>query len=280
MSDSEVPQEVREILVGFGLLGAGANIVMQLARLPVGHGVVESRVHSGRGDLHPLKRFRTTTAYLAVALLGTDDERRAYRSEVNRSHREVHSRLGDPVEYDAFDPELQLWVAACLYKGSEDIYRLMHSDPDPEALDRLYAYSSRLGTTLQVRADMWPADRAAFAAYWNEQAARIEIDELTREYLLGIAEQRFVFAPLGRWGAPGARLVAPAARFFTTGFLPDEFRAELGLDWSARRQRLFERSTRMLAAVNVRLPEILRAAPYNLVLWDTRRRIAAGRPVV
>lgn len=33
-----------------------ANVVMQLANPAVGHGVVESRVGRGRGDLRPIKR--------------------------------------------------------------------------------------------------------------------------------------------------------------------------------------------------------------------------------
>lgn len=276
----DVPAEIREVLVGFGLLAAGANVVMQLARLPVGRGVAESRVDSGRTDLHPLKRFRTTTAYLAVAMLGTEEDRRGYRQEVNRSHRDVHSRPGDPVQYDAFDPALQLWVAACLYKGAEDVYRIMHPDPDPDALDRIYRYSSRLGTTLQVREEMWPASREAFAEYWREQAALIEMDDVTRAYLLGIADQRFLFGRLGRWGRPGARLLAPIATFFCAGFLPPEFRDELGLSWSAREQARFERVTARLARVNARLPSVIRELPYNWVLWDTQRRLAAGRPVV
>ncbi len=280
MPDPDVPAEIREILVGFGLLAAGANVVMQLARLPVGHGVADSRVDSGRADLHPLKRFRTTAAYLAVAMLGTEEDRRGYRHEVNRSHRHVHSQPGDAVQYDAFDPELQLWVAACLYKGSEDIYRIMHPDPDPAALDRIYQYASRLGTTLQVREEMWPADREAFAAYWREQSALIEMDDVTRNYLLAIADQRFLFTRLGRWGERPARMLAPTATFFCAGFLPPEFRAELGLTWSERQQQKFERATRRLARVNARMPRPLSEFPYNIILWDTQRRLAAGRPVV
>ena len=90
---------------------------MQLSLLPIGRGVAESRVEAGRLDAHPVKRFRTTVGYVAIALLGTEEERVAVRREVDRSHRPVHSMASDPVLSGAFDPDLQLWVAACLYRG-------------------------------------------------------------------------------------------------------------------------------------------------------------------
>jgi uncharacterized protein (DUF2236 family) len=68
---------LEESLSGIGLAAAGANVIMQVSMLPVGHGVASSRVDSGRVDEHPIKRARTTLAYLAVALLGTEDERSA-----------------------------------------------------------------------------------------------------------------------------------------------------------------------------------------------------------
>jgi len=94
-----------------------ANVVMQLAHLPVGRGVAESPVESGRVDKHPVKRTRTTMSFLAIATLGTEEERRGLRHEINKQHRQVRSKPDAEVAYNAFDPELQLWVAACIYVG-------------------------------------------------------------------------------------------------------------------------------------------------------------------
>src|SRR4051794_24464091 len=51
-----------------------ANVIMQLAHLPVGRGVAESPVESGRVDKHPVKRLRTTMSFLAIAILGSEEE--------------------------------------------------------------------------------------------------------------------------------------------------------------------------------------------------------------
>lgn len=275
------PPELRDLLCGTSLLAGGANVIMQLSRLPVGHGVARSKVESGRVDKHPVKRLRTTSAFLVVALLGTEEERLALRAEINRAHTLVRSDPGDPVAYNAFDPELQLWVAACLYKGIEDIYALLYGAADRDRLDNhLYPYAKRLGTTLQVTEEMWPADRAAFEAYWNKGVADIEMDDLTRAYLLTVADLSFLVAPLGILGAPLRPLLRPIGRFFALGFLPEPFRQELGLAWSDRRQRRFDGVMGVAFGVTRKLPRPVRQFPLNFYLWDTRRRIRRGRPVV
>lgn len=277
-----VPDEVADRLYGLGLAAGGANVVMQLARLPVGHGVAKSTVDSGRVDKHPIKRLRTTTAYLVIAALGTRDERLALRKEINRVHAQVRSEPDDPVAYDAFDPELQLWVAACLYKGYEDVIEIVEGAPPHRAVVDavLYPHARRFGTTLQVPAELWPEDRDAFEEYWRDGVASIEMDDITRRYLTGIVDQRALLAPLGPIGRPLTPVLARIGRFTTLGFLPPEFRAELGMDLTDRQLRAHRRVFRTLGWVQQRLPRPLRQFPFNAYLWDTRRRLRAGTPVV
>lgn len=262
----------RPYMDGVGAMLAGtANVIMQLAQAPVGYGVLESKVDSGKVTLHPVKRFRTTFTYLSVALLGTAAEREAYRQAVNGSHRLVRSDASSPVRYNAFDPELQLWVAACLYWGTVDLYERLHG-PVPEAdADALYEFCARYGTTLQVRPEMWPADRAAFARYWDENVETISIDEPVRDYLLGLITARHLPRPLR---------AERFSRFVTTGFLPPRFRDEMKLPWTEHDQRRFDRMLRRLGAVLRRLPGPLRRVPFNVLIRDLRRRRRLGRPLV
>lgn len=268
------PGTLGDLMDGIAPLAAGsANVVMQLSWLPVGRGVAESRVDSGRVDKHPLKRLRTTLSFLVIAVHGSEQERIALRREINRAHAQVKSRPGDPVAYDAFDPELQLWVAACLYKGMEDTYTWLHGTPDAATLESIYRHGARFGTTLQVPEGAWPADRAAFQAYWEAGLKRIELDDVTRAYLQRLATLRFLPMPF-------SVALGPLNRLLTLGFIEPEFRAELGLPWSERDQRLFDLLTEIAAATNRRLPRLVRRVPLNLYLWDVRRRLHTGRPVV
>src|ERR1700678_1452022 len=169
--------ELDDTLMGMALLLGPANVIMQLARPGVGYGVMESRVESGRIDLHPIKRARTTFTYLAVAMAGTDTQKAAFRRAVNRAHAQVYSTADSPVEYNAFDPDLQLWVAACLYKGGVDFYRTFVGEMDEQDAERHYREGMVLGTTLQVPPEMWPPDRAAFDRYWQKTRAKGPISE-------------------------------------------------------------------------------------------------------
>ncbi|MET7771720.1 oxygenase MpaB family protein [Nocardia sp. NPDC005366] len=256
------------------LLGGPANVVMQLSRAPVGRGVIESTVDSGRFDLRPRKRGKTTLTYLAVAMLGTDEDREAFRSAVDTSHRQVRSRPGSAVKYNAFDPNLQLWVAACLYKGTLDSLTFLRGGIDDEVADELYQESARFGTTLQMPPQMWPSDRAAFAQYWEAGLAEISIDDEVRRYLL---EQ---VIDLGPYSRVERVLLRRINRFFTTGYLPQRFRDELGLRWSPRRQRIFEVTMRVIGAVCFVLPERFRLYPFETHLRDMRRRREQGKPLV
>jgi len=177
-------------------------------------------------------------------------------------------------------PELQLWVAARLYRGTEDVYRLLHGNPSAASLDVLYRHCRRFGTTLQVSEERWPGDRSEFDAYWSRSVAEIEVDDVTRPYLIDIANLAFLEPPLGLLGASIARTVGPFNRFLTTGFLHQAFRDELGLPWDRRRQRAFDALTGAGAAVTRSMPPSLRALPFNAYLLDFRRRLRSRRAVV
>lgn len=264
-------------LMGVALLAGPANVIMQLARPGVGYGVLESRVESGRVDLHPIKRARTTFTYLAVASQGSDEQKAAFRRAVNRAHAQVYSTEESPVKYNAFDRDLQLWVGACLYKGAVDVYRLFVGEMDDETAERHYREGMALGTTLQVPEDMWPKDRAAFDRYWQESLDKVHIDDTVRQYLYPIAAARVrgvkLPGPLQRWSDNFSLLI-------TAGFLPQRFRDEMRLDWNDKKQRRFDRLMGVLRVVNGLMPRFVRQFPFNVLHKDLDWRIRTGRPLV
>ena len=235
--------------------------------------MLESRVESGQIFRRPLKRTRTTLTYLAVAMVGTAEEKRAYRQAVNQVHAQVYSTPQSPVQYNAFDPDLQLWVAACLYWGFADTLRLLRGPPDPASAAILYARAATLGTTLQVPPERWPADLAAFQDYWQQALARVEIAPAVRTYLTDVADLKFM-----PWVI--SRSLGPLNRFITAGFLPPPVREQMHFAWGDRQQKKFERLMAAVAVINRCLPRVVRQLPFLLVLWDFRRRLRRGAPLV
>jgi uncharacterized protein (DUF2236 family) len=253
--------------------GAAANVVMQLALPGVGRGVVESKVDSGNILKHPWKRLRTTSQYLAVAVFGTDADRTALRAAIDGAHRQVVSAPQSPVRYNAFDRDLQLWVAACLFVGLEDTYLLLRGEMTAEQADQFYRSAWTLGTTLQVTEDQWPPTRADFDAYWTQACAQVAMDDDVRRYLLDLIDLRMINALL-------AFPFRPLQRFLTAGFLAPVFRDAVGVRWSPARQRLFEWLFRQVAFANRFLPPFIRQGGSHLLLADVRTRVRGHRPLI
>lgn len=267
-------KDPRDFMDGQAVFYAGtANTIMQLGWPEVAYGVMESSVASGSVMTVPKKRLRTTVTYLAVAVLGTEVERAAYRDAVNQQHRHVRSGADSPVEYNAFSRDLQGWVAACLYYGSRDFFERLHGPMDADTAEWFYEHHTRFGTTLQVRREDLPADVAAFEVHWKESLGRVSYDQTTRDYLNGLLDLVFLD---DKQRARHARF----HRWVNTGILPPEFREALGLTWTTQDEARLHRLLQKTGRRNRRAPRTLRNFPINYFLWDFRIRRALRRPLV
>lgn len=271
-SAKDLDKAIRGCIDSVGLISGVANTIMQLAYPGVGHGVMESPVESGSIIHHPIKRARTTLAYLSVALFGTREEKLAYRSAINKAHAQVKSTANSPVQYYALDPKLQLWVAACLFWGLLDVYEKIHGPMSPKDQERLYQMAKPLGTTLQVRDSMWPENIDAFWTYWNETLETIEIPEDVRNWLMQLVTLSFV-SPLAQ------KLLGSSAKLLTAGFLHPRIREQMGLRWTPKHEHRFNRIIRIIAAVNNPMPRVIRQLPGLFLMWDFRRRLKKGMPL-
>ncbi|MFT4199242.1 oxygenase MpaB family protein [Gordonia sp. (in: high G+C Gram-positive bacteria)] len=254
-----------------GTFSGIANVIMQLANAPVGRGVVESTVESGSAFKHPIKRARTTITYLAVAAAGTPEDRRAYREAVNTVHRQVRSTAESPVKYHAMDPALQLWVAACLYKGWEDTARLYGRRGD--VTEEAYRQGAVMGTTLQMPHEMWPATRAEFQEYWDETVADIEMDDEVRDYLTRLAR-------VENLGPVVSTLFGWFSETMTIGFLPPEFRDLMQMRQSTAQRAFFEAYNAAGRVASRIVPQPVQVFPFRLLLLDVRLRRRLGLPLV
>ncbi|GFG68700.1 oxygenase MpaB family protein [Mycolicibacter senuensis] len=265
--------DITEALDFWSAAAAAANVVMQLSVPGIGYGVVESRVESGALMEHPWKRLRTTAQYMAVAILGTDSERAAYRDAVNVAHRQVRSTDSSPVKYNAFDRDLQLWVAACLFVFYEDTFELLRGKMTPEQAENFYQQARPLGTTLQVTEDQWPASRAEFDSYWNATCQTLDLDDVVRDYLMRLIDLKMV-NPVFRV------MFGPLLRFLTIGFLAPRFRELLGVEWSKTEQRQFENLFLFVSFVNRFIPRFIRTFSYRVLMGDVRYRIRRRKALI
>ena len=220
-----------------------------------------------------MEAARTTFQYLAVAILGRPRDRAAFREAVNSSHRQVKSTPDSPIRYNAFDRELQMWLAACLFIGLEDTYQLLRGEMTAEQAEQFYRSAWTLGTTLQVTEDQWPTTRADFDIYWNDACRRVAIDDQVRAYLQDLLSLQMINPAL-------ALPFRPLLKFLTVGFLAPVFRDAMGMQWSGFKQRQFERLFLLVAFVNRFLPVFIRQGSSYVLLADVRRRVRDHRALV
>ena len=141
----------------------------------VASGSWESKVESGSLMHHPRNR-RTTTQYLAVAVLGSEEERAAFREAVN-TRTGMHSGFGKPVKYNAFNKEPR-------YGRRMLVHRLRGHPPAAARGDdrgEAEASTSRQTTGHHIAGaglDV-AATRADFDHYWNVGCERVVIDDKT-----------------------------------------------------------------------------------------------------
>jgi uncharacterized protein (DUF2236 family) len=241
------------------LAGGGAALLLQLANPAVGRGVAEHSDFANR----PLSRLTGTLTYLTVTVYGTPEEARLVARRVGEAHAPVRS-----ANYDARDPELQLWVAATLYDTAMRVHELAFGPLDDEAAETLLADYAVIGTALGVPHALWPADRAAFAAYWSAAVGELRVDEPARR-----VAQQLLHPVTGPWWL---RLAMPTARVITAGLLDEPLREAYGLHHDPRR---FARFVRFAQGVYPRLPRRWRQAPKRWVLRRFRRLSRAASRV-
>lgn len=229
------------------VLGGLAAILLQLAHPVVARGVAANSSFAQ----NPLRRLRHTLAYVYAVQLGSADQHAMAARRVDAAHTRVAG---------ARDPGPQLWVAATLARTGVQVHELLHGPLPAELADEIHTASADLGMSLQLPADAWPADRAAFDRYWDATLPTLEVGDEAR----AVAAELLAARAAPWW----LRLTLPAAREFTAVLLPPALRAAYGLPEHPRRQALVVGVLRVLVRV---APRRLRELPA--------RRLLAGAAV-
>jgi uncharacterized protein (DUF2236 family) len=250
--------EMRAVAREAALLAGGARaILLQVAHPAVGRGVAEHSDFTAR----PLDRLRATLTYVYCVTFGAPEEIAAVAAKVTAAHRNVTG-----AGYRATDPELQLWVAATLYDTALLVYQELFGPLDDAVADEVYRQYAVLGTALQVPAGRWPADRAAFGAYWQEMIDSLEVSDDARRVARDL---------LNAEGAPLVfKAARPVNRFLTTAWLPEPIRRQYGLGWGTNQQRLYDVAMKVGGPVYRLVPAPIREVPKTWYLRDMRKRLA------
>ncbi|MZD09521.1 DUF2236 domain-containing protein [Streptomyces sp. SID5785] len=248
-----------------------AAFVLQVAHPAVAAGVDEHSVFRtdpwGRGA----RSLKSVLLWVYGGEAATEEGRR-----LRRVHRTVRGTGPGGRPYHALSPDLYAWVHATGYPVARYARRYFARPFTAEEDERFYAEWLMVGRILGIEDRDMPGSTAAFWPYYRRMLAEeigpnAVVAELT-------SKDRALPAPPGavRLVWPVLRpLVVRGLRFLTVGLLPPEARGALGLDWSARDERVLRRVAVPVRWIVPRLPERLR---YLGVARQARadRRLRAG----
>lgn len=222
---------------GVLVLGGAAAILLQLADPVVAHAVA---AHSSFAR-DPMRRLHNTLRYVYAVGLGSEAQVRVVAAAVDRRHRGIPG---------ASEATHQLWVAATLYEIGRSVHERVYGPTASDVADEIYRANARLGTTLQLPPGDWPADRSAFARYWTDSVAALQVGDEAR----AISHELLHSRAIPWWTRPAMPLV----RVLTAGLLPDPVREAYRLP---HRPRRFRAAIALVRAVTRVTPRRLRELP-------------------
>jgi uncharacterized protein (DUF2236 family) len=217
----------------------------------------------GQGVLDHSVFFSDTSARIKRSLppifktvYGSDDDNTG--RQVRDFHHQIKGEMPSGAKYHALDPDTYFWAHATfveqvLYFANTFVKRLTDAEKE-----QIYLESKTWYRRYGVSERPMPADYQEFEKYWEHMMERVMVAHPTAKYGVGYVTKGFPcpkgVSPLV-WRAV-APVFNPLAAFLTTGGMPPRGRVLLGLPWSERQERRYQR----FAAV-------WRSRPIN-VLWD------------
>jgi uncharacterized protein (DUF2236 family) len=258
------PELIQKIVQEGVLLGGGAAaILLQVANPGVGKGVDNHSNFAYR----PLDRLRTTMTFVYCMTFGTPEEKRQVVEMVHRAHAAVKG-----ADYDANDPDLQLWVAATLYAVAIEMYEEIFGEMDAATAERIYREYAVLAVALRVRPEQWPADRKAFWVYWDQKIATMEITDSAKRVAAELLNNKHL--PLY------FRVLMPWVRLITAELLPARIRDAYGLKTNKTRRAAQKATVSFARATYPFMPKFVRTFPKRYYLKDMRRRLQSMEKVI
>jgi uncharacterized protein (DUF2236 family) len=252
----------REVTVLFG----GARAVLMQAAHPL---VIAGARETGFYERNPWKRLQRTLILTYTITFGTKEEARAAAERIN----EVHARVKgiDPVTgtpYHGLDPELLLWVHACLVDSALLFERLTVGRLDDRGRQRFHEEQMLAAEMVMVPRSIIPPTVEDLRAYIDRVVAsgELRVTEAARK-----VAALFHDPPRDAQWRPVLKGVSRLA--FAT--LPDPLRELYGVRLTPTTELATRGAFWAIRALRPALPPRYRfIAPYQE--WRLRRR---GRPV-
>ena len=254
----------REVTVLFG----GARALLLQAAHPL---VVAGANQTAMYERNPWKRLQRTLILTYTMTFGTRSEADAAAAKINDVHERIHGT--DPVtglKYDALDPDLLLYVHACLVDSALLFERLTVGELDDDGRQRFHEEQMLAAELCLLPRDKIPPTVAELRA-WLADVERSGILRVTE----GARRVADLFAHPPREAEWRPVLAGVSRLAFAT--LPASIREGYGIPSSPRRRRSASATLAAIRRLRPLLPARYRyIAPYQEWLQRSKGRRPDG----
>ena len=224
------------------LLMSNRTFILQLAHPSVGAGVVQ---HSNfRSD--PWSRLREI-AYSGNQMMFRGHEAAVAEGvRLREMHRHIKGTNAHGERYHALNPKVYGWVHFVFYESNLTCHQLFGNPIPEDEQEALFQNWRQSGQYFGLRDQDLPASQEAYWAKWQAMMRdQLESNDAI-DFILNLEQHqpkpppRLDWMPAPVWKTIW-RPLAKEADLITVGTLPQTFRDKLGLDWSAKQQRRFDK---------------------------------------
>jgi uncharacterized protein (DUF2236 family) len=230
------------------LFGGVRALLMHAAHPLVAAGARQTATY--RRD--PWSRLLRTLSLQLLVPFGTREEAQHAADRINRLHTVINGI--DPVtgeRYDALDPELLLWVHACLEESTVRFYELTVGPLTAAEKQQFHEENLVAAELILLPRDRVPATYEGLTAYIAGilDSDRLVVTDVAREVadLIGGGPVPFHIKPVWKF-----------ISFAAIGTLPESLRDEYGFTWTKRRSRVLAANLRFLKWLRPHLPKRFR----------------------
>ncbi|KUI29958.1 hypothetical protein AU196_03470 [Mycobacterium sp. IS-1742] len=226
--------------------------VLQNMLAELGQGVLDHSVFFS----DTAARVKRSLPPIFMTVYGSDDKNEGFN--VRDFHHDIKGEMPDGSRYHALDPDTYFWAHATfveqvLYFADTFVKKLTRAEKE-----QIYLESKTWYRRYGVSDRPMPATYAEFEKYWERMLDETVVAHQTAKYGVGYVTKGF---PCPKGVHPLVWRVLsvgfdPLAAFLTTGGLPPQARRLLGLPWSERQERRYQR-----------FAAFWRSRPVNWV-WD------------
>ncbi|OKL63562.1 hypothetical protein UA08_01698 [Talaromyces atroroseus] len=183
--------------------------------------------------------------------------------------QQLNEKAADATIHDSIfpeDPGLRLWVGATLYATGMEMYQRVFDKLGFQEAERAYSeFAVLINIALNIPKGVWPINRTAFWAYWDENVEKLDVDARVRP----VVHDLEAFHKTPGW----IKVSMPFIRNITPEMLPPHVREQYGFQSSSTSRFMYRLCMGGARAIYPALPGAFRCIPKKQAMKEVEKML-------